>query len=149
MQVTPNAFTSIKQLHDLLIPKLFGKLLEGNPLRISCAQEAGEALDGASDPFDIASPEGKAKVVEFNPEKTTQLAQVLDRPPRGSRAELRVSRVYLRASLDQQANHGAVPAECRSVQRGPSRFVALIDKTGTGVKDDSHFLKVVRFDSFN
>jgi hypothetical protein len=86
-----------KHLRDFRIARLLGKQLEGHPLRVARFTKSREALEEACNPFDVASPYGVRKVVQLNRQKSTQLTQVFDRPPRRRRTEFMVSCVDFRA----------------------------------------------------
>ena len=69
-------------------------------MSVTASTKVGKAFEEPSGPFHISSPYRVCKVTKFDSQKATHFAQVLDRPPCGSRAELIVQSVDFRAVLN-------------------------------------------------
>lgn len=91
---------SFERFRDFSVARLLGKQLERLSLGVSRSAKTGKTLEESGNPFGVTLPYGMGEVVEFDPQKTTHLAQVFDGPPGRRRAEFTVSCIDVGALLD-------------------------------------------------
>ena len=104
-------------------------------MSITGSTKSREARQESFCPFDVTSAYRICKVGKLNSKEAAHFAQVLNRPTCGSRTELTVKGVDIRAQLNQKLSNGAVPTKGCVVKRCRSKFVSHIDHLGTIVKD--------------
>ena len=74
-------------------------------------------MQESRDPPGVPALNGVGKVVKFDGQVSTHLAQILNRPTCWRSAELTVGAVNVSPSLKQQLHDLTMPVECRIVER--------------------------------
>ncbi len=126
-----------------------GKFREGRSLGVRHSPKTGETLEESRNPLDVPASDCISEVVQLNPQESTHLPQIFDRPSCGCSAELGVSCVDVRAMFHQRMDDVAMPAKCRVVKGRSAGWIPLVDKFRMAVGDLSHIRNVATLRGLN
>jgi len=125
-----------EQSEDFRIARLSGELFEGTALGIAGLAKRWKSLKESTNPIDVASLDREREVSKLDPEKGAHLAEILNRPSRRRRPELRVGSVDCRALLHEELDDGAMPTKRCIVKGRCTLFIFLADPCRMVANDD-------------